>query len=210
MRIRAILAAAVLALAAIAAPAVSAQTAAKGTLVGRVVDGHGKSVANARVVASGAADVEATTDAKGQFRFELDPGEYRLAFEAEGYASASMREPVTVSAGKETKLKKRVELPAADEESVVRGSVFTVEGLSVADAKVTIERVAEEGGKPVSEFKRETVSDSMGLFTFRVPKGGGRFNLTAFHDRYSGATVTIELTGGEILNAPPLKLGPKH
>ena len=205
MRIRAILAAAILALATPAA----AQSAGKGTLVGRVVDGHGKSVANAHVVASGGADVEATTDAKGEFRIELEPGQYRLAFEADGYASSTLREPVTVEAGKQTKLKKRVELPSANEESVVRGSVFTVEGLSVADAKITIERVAEDNGKAVEPYRRETESDSMGLFTFHIPKGGGRYNLTALHDRYAGATVTIDLSGGEILNAPPLKLGRK-
>lgn len=192
-----------------AATAAAAQDASRGTVTGRVVDHHGKAIAGARVTASGAADAQATTDAKGSFRLELAPGDYQLQFEAEGHATAALREPITVRAGKETKIKRRVELPEADETSTVRGSVFSAEGLAVVDARVSIDRVADVAGSSVEAFHRETESDSMGLFTFRLPKGGGRYRLTAARDGYGSASVTIELSGGELLNAPPLTLGRK-
>ena len=180
-----------------------------GVLTGKVVDERGKAIAGAHVVASGAADAETTTNAKGEFRFELEPGSYRLQFDADMHASAALREPVDVVAGKETKLKRRVELPAADETSVVRGSVFTREGLSIADARIVIERVPGPDGKPVAPFTRRAESDSMGVYAFHVPKGGGRYTLTASHERFGSASISVELSGGEILNAPPLTLEPK-
>src|SRR5262245_43469585 len=61
-----------------------------GTLTGKVVNAKGKAIPGARVIVSGTADAEAKTDAKGVFRMELNPGEYRLQFEAEGYSNASL------------------------------------------------------------------------------------------------------------------------
>jgi hypothetical protein len=206
MRIRGILGAA-LAAAVLFGQAAAAAEGQKGTLTGRVVDARGKGIAGAHVAASGAAEAEATTDEKGEFRLELEPGEYRLQFDAEGHATAAMREPVTVQAGKETKLRHRVELPDADEGSVVRGSVFDGYGRSIPGARVTIERVPGADGKPVPELRREATSDSMGLFAFRLPKGGGRYRLTATHEKYPSASVMVDVTGGEILNAPPLTMG---
>ena len=207
MRIRAILGAVVVAAAVFGQAAALAQ-GQKGTVTGRVVDAHGKPVAGARVSVVGETDVQAATDEKGDFRHELEPGEYRLQFEADGHATAAMREPVAVEAGKQTKLKKRVELPDADEGSVVRGSVFDAAGRAVAGARVTIERVPADDGQTVAPLEMAAVSDEMGLFAFRLPKGGGRFRLTATHSKYAPATVMVDVTGDEIINAPPLKLHP--
>ena len=207
MRIRAILGAVVVAVVVFGQAAASAQ-GQKGTVTGRVVDAHGKSIAGARVSVVGEDGAEASTDAKGEFRLELEPGEYRLQFEADGHATAAMREPVAVEAGKETKLKKRVSLPEVDEGSVVRGSVFDVAGRAVSGARVTIERVAADDGRAIAPLEMASTSDEMGLFAFRLPKGGGRFRLTATHGKYAPATVTVDVTGGEIINAPPLKLHP--
>lgn len=185
--------------------AVSAQ-GATGRLSGRVVDAKGKAIAGARVLASGAADAEGTTDEKGVFRMDVLPGDYRLQFEADGYSNAALREVVTVTAGRETKLKRKVELPEADQGSVVRGSVFNTDGLSIAGARVLIERIPDDSGAPVSGFRRETRTDSMGLFATRVPRGEGRYRLTASLDRYQPATTVVNVLGGEIVNAPVLKL----
>jgi hypothetical protein len=188
-------------------PAAASAQGPKGTVTGRVVDARGKGIAGARVSASGATEAETATDGKGEFRIELDPGEYRFQFEAEGHASAAMRDAVTVEAGRETKLRRRVTLPEADEGSVVRGSVFDAAGRGVAGARVAIERVPGADGRPAASLKMSATSDSMGLFAFRLPKGGGRFRLTATHAKYPSASVTIDVAGGEILNAPPLRLG---
>jgi len=207
MRIRAILGA-VLAAAVLFGQAAASAQGEKGTVTGRVVDAHGQPIAGARVTVVGETDAEAATDEKGEFRLELTPGEYRLQFEADGHTTAAMREPVAVEAGKQTKLKKRVELPDADEGSVVRGSVFDAAGRAVSGARVTIERVNLDGGPTVERLEMTSASDEMGLFAFRLPKGGGRFRLTATHGKYAPATVTVDVTGGEIINAPPLKLHP--
>ena len=209
MQIRAILGAALAAAVLFGQPAARAQ-GQKGTVTGRVVDARGKAIAGARVSASGAADAEATTDGKGEFRLELDPGDYRFQFEAEGNATAALREPVTVEAGKQTKLRRRVELTEADQGSVVRGSVFDPAAQSVEGARVRIERIPGADGQPVAPMKMEARSDSMGLFTFRLPKGGGRYRLTATHEKYPSASVTVDVAGGEIVNAPPLTLGGKQ
>lgn len=180
----------------------------KGTVTGRVVDVRGKPIAGARVSATGETDAEATTDDEGQFRLALDPGEYRLQFEAEGHASATIRQLVKVQAGKETKLGRRVTLPGASPGSVVRGSVFDKAGRTITGAKVHLERIPEEEGQPVSSVKMDSTSDSMGLFTFRLPKGDGRYKLTASHEKFATTSVTVDVTDGAIVNAPPLTMGP--
>jgi len=186
---------------------VSAQ-AGTGRLSGRVVDAKGKGIAGARVTASGTAEATATTDAKGAFRLDLQPGEYHLQFEADGYANAALREAVVVTEGRETKLRRRVELPEADQGSVVRGSVFLPSGLSIAGARVVVERIAGDDGQPPPSFRRETRSDGMGLFAVRVPKGEGRYRITASLEHHQPATTTVDVLGGEIVNAPALKLVP--
>ena len=184
------------------AASVWAQAGAKGTVSGRVVDERGKSIAGAHVRAiAGSGDaVDATTDAKGAFQLELDPGEYRLEFEADGYASTSLREPVRVESGRQTKVRRKIELPAAEQGSVIRGSVFSEDGRSLPGAKVVIERVPGEGGEPVAAFKRESRSDRMGVFSFRVPKGESRYRITASREGFDARSLTVDASGGEILN----------
>src|SRR4051812_18651443 len=135
MRIRQMLVAA-LAAVALFGPSALAADGGKGTVTGRVVDAHGKGIAGARVTASGAADAEATTGEDGEFRVDLDPGEYRFQFEADGHATAATRDAVKVEAGKQTKLRRRVTLPDATAGSVVRGSVFDAAGRSISGARV--------------------------------------------------------------------------
>ena len=183
-----------------------AANAEKGTVTGRVVDKRGKAISGARVSAVGDAEAAATTDADGEFRIELEPGQHRLQFEADGYANATLREPVTVESGRRTKLKRRVELPESNTGTVVRGSVFDELGRSVAGAKVVLERIPGPDGQAVTATKMEVASDSMGLFAFRLPGAAARYRLTATHPKFAAATVTVDVTGGEILNAPPLKL----
>jgi hypothetical protein len=180
--------------------------AEKGSVTGRVVDKRGRAIAGARVSAAGDEEAAATTEKNGEFRLELEPGQYRLQFEADGYSSATLREPVTVEAGRQTKLKRRVELPESDTGTVVRGSVFDELGRSIAGAKVVLERIPGADGQAVSATKMDAASDSMGLFAFRLPAGSGRYRLTATHPKFKSATVTVDVAGGEILNAPPLKL----
>lgn len=190
----------------------AAQESGKGSVTGRVVDDSGDGIEGARVQATAPTGRtgEAKTDAKGEFRLELDPGEYRLEFEAEGYANTSLRQNVPVTAGRRTKVKHRVEMPAADQGTVVRGSVFTEEGRSLQGAKVVIERVRPDGGAPFERLKLESRSDRMGVFAFRLPKGEARYRITATHDGFDPRSLDVDASGGEILNvAVKLPLTPK-
>ncbi len=120
---------------------------------------------------------------------------------------------MSVVAGKETRLDDRVRLPESDEGSVVRGSVFDVSGRSIPGARVVLERIPGDGGEAVRPLRMESRSDSVGMFAFRVPSGEARYRLTATRDKLPPATVTVDVFGGEIVNAPPLKLeasGPKE
>jgi hypothetical protein len=186
-----------------------AQESGKGSVAGRVVDEGGEGIEGARVQATALTGRtgEATTDAKGAFQLELDPGEYRLEFEAEGYANTSLRQNVLVTAGRRTKVKHRVEMPAAEQGTVVRGSVFTEEGRSLQGAKVVIERVRPDGGAPFERLKLESRSDRMGVFAFRLPKGEARYRITATHDGFDPRSLDVDASGGEILNVA-VKLPP--
>src|SRR5437879_6120658 len=96
---------------------VFAETGAKGSVTGRVVDNHGHAVADAHVRAianNGATSAEAAADAKGAFRLDLDPGQYHLEVDAEGFIQTSLTDPVSIEAGHETKLKRKIELREAD------------------------------------------------------------------------------------------------
>ena len=181
----------------------------KGTVTGRVVNTHGKAIADANVVATSDGDVETKTNVKGEFSIELPPGSYRLRFEADGYASTTLRLPVSVEAGKTTKLDSRVELPEVDDDSVIRGSVFDTVGRTLAGIRVNLERMPGEDGQPVKPLKRDTHSDSNGFFVFHLPAGEGRYKLTATSARHEPATIIVNVAGGEILNAPPLTLSPR-
>jgi len=181
----------------------------KGTISGRVVNDDGKPISGARVTVSAEADVEATTDADGRFRVEVDPGEYRVQVDAEGYATTAVSGKVRVDAGREAKIGRKIEMESSDQGSVVRGSVFDPAGRSIPDARVVLERIPGDDGKPVAALKRDARSDSMGFFTFRVPPGEGRYRLTSTHEKFATATVTVDVFGNELVNAPPLKMSPK-
>lgn len=64
-------------------------------LRGVVTDAHGVRLNGARIVAMGATMVLAQTDAAGQFRVSLEPGDYVLRASREGYIS-TYREPVRI------------------------------------------------------------------------------------------------------------------
>lgn len=191
----------------IAAPA-SAEDG-KGTVTGRVVNTHGKAIADARVIATSDNDVETKTNLKGEFAIDLPPGSYRLRFEADGYASTTLRLPIAVEPGKTTKLNSRVELPDVDDDSVVRGTVFDTVGRTLSGIHVDLERVPGDDGEPVKQLKRQATTDQNGFFVFHLPGGEGRYKLTATSPKHETVSVVVNVAGGEILNAPPLTLSPR-
>src|SRR5262249_12280436 len=103
------------------AAAAGAQDTATGIVAGRITDASGKALAGARVaatrVATGTAR-EATTDSNGAFVLtNLAPGEYRVAFEAEGFSPRTAA-PALVQVGQGV---------ALDAGLDIRGGAETVE-----------------------------------------------------------------------------------
>jgi uncharacterized membrane protein len=182
----------------------AASEGSKGSLSGRVVDENGKALAGARVHAEASGGgADATSDEKGAFNLELEPGTYRLTVSAEGYTEFEVPDAVSVESGKQKRIKEKIELQALDQGSVVRGSVFSDTGRSLAGAKVVLERDSSEG----RSLKLESRTDQMGLFTFKVPKGAGRYRVTASREGFAPGSRTVEVSGGELTNIA-IKLSP--
>jgi len=182
---------------AVALATVALAQAGTGTLAGRVVDERGKGVSGAHVhVEGGGGSSDATANGKGEFEIALAPGEYRVTVTADGYSEVELPEAWTVVAGKKTRIKEKVSLRETAQGSVIRGSVFSDEGRSLAGVKVVLEREGGDG-RP---FKMESRTDGTGIFAFDVPKGVGRYRLTASREGFTPSSKTVEVGGGEITN----------
>jgi hypothetical protein len=82
------------------APFLAAQTAATGTLTGKVVDASGAAVASAKItaVSTDAGQTQtATSGADGVYRLTLPPGNYRLKFEASGFVTVEIPSATVVA-----------------------------------------------------------------------------------------------------------------
>jgi hypothetical protein len=85
-----------------AVPFLLAQTAATGALTGKVTDPHGAAVANATVTATGVETRPArtvTTRADGTYKLELQPGAYRVKFEAAGFKTVEISSATVTASG---------------------------------------------------------------------------------------------------------------
>src|SRR5262249_23768045 len=150
-----------------------------GAIRGKVENEAGKAVNGARVVAEreGKEAARATTNAKGEFTLaDLEPGEYMLSIDAEGYKSVQLLRKQRVEAGKTTKLSDKITLTTSHSSSLLRGAVFDDRGFSLAGATVDIERVDTEG-KEVKEGKlrKQYITNEVGEFAFRLPDIGGQY-----------------------------------
>jgi len=84
------------------APLLEAQTAATGTLTGKVLDALGAAVANAKVTALNAdtgRTQSAFTGADGVYRLALPPGSYRVKFEAAGFVTVEISSAAVTASG---------------------------------------------------------------------------------------------------------------
>jgi hypothetical protein len=156
-----------------------------GTLKGRIEDEKGKPIADAevRVMSSRTRNVkETTTDKEGNYTLELEPDDYTLSFEAEGYKGGTMTQMQQVEEGKENKVK-TIKLFKGRRTSLVRGAVFTANGFSLPGVRVKLVRVANEEEakekKKIDSFKMDYITNSRGEFAFRLPPVRARYQVTA-------------------------------
>src|SRR5262249_37571770 len=112
-----------------------------GTLKGKIADEKGKPIAGAEVRIMSSRDrsiKEIKTDESGNYSVELDPDEYSVSFDAEGYQGGTLQALQQVEAGRETRVRTIV-LARAKHSSLIRGSVFDPKGATVAGAQVKLE-----------------------------------------------------------------------
>ena len=98
-----------------------------GTLKGRIEDEKGKPIADAevRVMSSRTRNVkEAMTDKDGNYTLELEPDDYTLSFDAEGYKGGTMTQMQQVEEGKENKVKTVKLFKARSSVLMLRGRRF--------------------------------------------------------------------------------------
>src|SRR5271165_178707 len=113
-----------------ATPAVLAQTAATGALVGSVRDSSGAVVPNATVTITdtGTSQVRtSTTGADGTYKFALlNPGSYRMKFEAPGFSTAQIPS-VTVTVTETAVFDQTLEVGAQTQQVEVRGETEAIQ-----------------------------------------------------------------------------------
>ncbi len=197
----------------LAAGSASQQTT--GALKGKIEDEKGKPIARAEVrvrsVRSGSIK-ETKTDEAGNYAFELEPDEYVIAFDAEGYQGGTMTNMQQVESGRETRVK-TIKLSHAKRSSLVRGGVFDTGGVSLAGARVKLVRIPtaeeEKEHKHISSFSMERVSNARGEIAFRLPPARARYRLTATLDGYKPDTKIVDVNESEsapvALSLEPLK-----
>lgn len=186
-----------------------------GTLKGKIENEKGKPVAGAEVRAMSTRDrsvKETKTDGAGNYSFELGPDDYVVSFDAEGFQGGTLREMQQVEAGKETRIK-TLRLQRAKRSSLIRGAVFDTNGLSLAGARVRLERInsdeKESEKKDKESLTLNYTTNSRGEFAFRLPPARARYQLTAILSGYKPETKVVDVNADEAVplafNLEPLK-----
>ena len=196
-------------------PAALATQQATGTLKGKIEDERGKPIVGAEVRARNARSgsiKETKTDDSGSYGFELEPDQYSVAFDADGYQGGTMTSMQQVEAGRETRVK-TITLSRAKRSSLIRGAVFDADGAALAGARVKLVRVPtaeeEKEHKRVASFSMERYSNARGEIAFRLPPVRARYRLTASLDGYKPDTKIVDVNESEgvpvALSLEPLK-----
>jgi len=168
-----------------------------GTIKGKVKERGGKNLDAVLIVAVHAVDeskkYEVRSNQNGEFQLrDLPPGDYALTFEKQGYETFKSRK-LEVEAGETVNLRS-VELSRDRPPfAIIRGAVFSEEGLSMRNALVRIEKVSE--GK---KFKEEAVSQDGGEFAFRLPAGKATYRLTAVAKGFQTISKDVDIENDDI------------
>lgn len=170
-----------------------------GTLKGRIEDEKGKPIADAevRVMSSRTRNTkETTTDKEGNYTLELEPDDYTLSFDAEGYKGGTMTQMQQVEEGKESKVK-TIKLFKGRRTSLLRGAVFNANGFSLPGVRVKLVRVANEeeakDNKKIASLKMDYITNSRGEFAFRLPPVRARYQVTAIVSGYKPQVKTVDV-----------------
>ena len=174
-----------------------------GVLKGKIEDEKGKPVAEAQVRAESSrthAVKETRTDQSGVYSLDLEPDDYTVSFDAEGYAGGKMRDMQQVEEGKTTEIK-TMRLAKAKRTSLVRGAVFDSEGRSLPGARVKLTRVPTEDEarekKHIDSLSQTYTTNNHGEFAFRLPAGRARYRLVASAEGFKTDTKEVDVGESE-------------
>jgi len=157
------------------------------------------------VVRHGETEVtRSTTDKNGDFLVSrLKPGIYGVTFRKPGLSIGSL-EDIEVKAGKTRSLGDRLIL-TIDEGSIAfrSGSVFGATGRSVANVKVELLRILEDGNTKKIDSR---VTTETGSFKFRLSPDPGKYRVSVKAEGVEPVTKDVEIDGAAVyrvaLNLP--------
>src|SRR5215216_572778 len=137
-----------------------------------------------------------TTDKNGEFLVSrLAPGIYGLTFRKPGLSIGSL-EDVEVKPGKTRSLGDRLVL-TIDEGSIafLSGSVFNATGRSVANAKVELFRIQEDGTTKKIDGR---ITTETGSFKFRLSPEAGRYRVSVKTEGAEPTSKDVEIDGAAV------------
>jgi len=157
------------------------------------------------VVRRGDTEVtRSSTDKNGDFLIsKLTPGKYGVTFRKPGLSIGSL-EDIEVKAGKTRSLGDRLVL-TIDEGSIafLSGSVFNAAGRSVANAKVELSRILEDGSTKKIDSR---ITTETGSFKFRLSPELGKYRVSVKAEGSEPVTKDVEIDGAAVyrvaLNIP--------
>ena len=175
-----------------------------GTLKGKIESEKGKPIAGAEVRAMRHRDrsvKETKTDESGKYTFDLEPDDYTLSFDADGYWGGNLVEMQQVEEGKETTVKTiRIER-VRHRTSKIGGAVFDSNGVSLAGVHLKLTRVPtadeEKEHKHVESLAISYTTNSRGEFAFRVPATRARYQITATLSGFKPETKLVDVNESE-------------
>ena len=176
-----------------------------GAIKGRVRVETGTPAGVTIVVRRGDTEVtRSTTDKNGDFVVsKLTPGKYGVTFRKPGLSIGSL-EDIEVKAGKTRSLGDRLVL-TIDEGSIafLSGSVFNAAGRSVANAKVELARILEDGSTKKIDSR---ITTETGSFKFRLSPDPGKYRVSVKAEGSEPVTKDVEIDGAAVyrvaLNLP--------
>jgi hypothetical protein len=184
--------------------AVFAATQRTGTLKGKIENEKGKPISGAEVRAMRSRDrslKETKTDASGNYSFELEPDDYTVSFDAEGYQGGTLIQMQQVEEGKETTVKTIRLEKASHRTSLIRGAVFNTIGASLGGARLKLARVPtveeEKSHKRVGSLSLSYTTNIRGEFAFRVPAERARYKITATASGHKPETKIVDVNESE-------------
>jgi hypothetical protein len=173
------------------------QDGATGTIKGKVRVERGTPDGVAVVLRQGEREISRTTAGKkGDFVISrVPPGIYAVSFRKPGLSVGSI-DNIEVRAGKTRVLGDRLILPL-DQGSLayIRGSVFTVDGLSAAGVRVELAQLLGDGSLKKLDAR---VSDATGQFVFRLPPDVATYRLSLKADGAEPASTDIAVDGAAV------------